>query len=67
MAQQTTENPFNLCGGDILPSPAKSVAASVPEIHVAIFIHHQHVTWQQKETETTKMIISIILDGDSLL
>lgn len=55
VSQQATEDSLHLCGGNILPSPTKGVAVAVSEIHVAIFIHHQHITWKTgrgKQTET---------------
>lgn len=44
VSQQAAEDPLHLCGGNVLPSPTKCVAAAVPEIYVAVLIHHQHVT-----------------------
>ncbi len=64
MSQQAAEDSLHLCGGNVLPSPTKRVAAAVPEIHVAIFIHYQHVTWEteiERQTETDITIINIII------
>lgn len=44
VSQQAAEDSLHLCGGNVLPSPTKRVATAIPEINVAVFIHHQHVT-----------------------
>lgn len=45
--EQPAERSLHLGCRDVLSFPAESVSCSVLEVHVAVHIHNQHVTWRE--------------------